>query len=62
MCSSDLSHVVALRVLAAALRARGADGRAAETLRQALEVARSTGQRSEVAATEQALAAVSGAT
>jgi len=54
------SQVVALRVLAAALRAGGQDERAAQTLRRALEVARSTGQRSEVAATEQALAAVSG--
>ena len=49
------SQVLALRALGSALRATGSydDGTAALT--QALEVARSTGQRSEIAATERVL-------
>ena len=50
------SEVLALRALGACLRATGDEGGAVATLSRALEVARSTGQRSEVAATERALA------
>jgi class 3 adenylate cyclase/tetratricopeptide (TPR) repeat protein len=49
------ARVLALRALGSALRA-GGDARAArETFEQALEIARSTGQRSEIAATERLL-------
>lgn len=50
------SQVLALRALGSALRACGQAGEAAAALQRALEVARSTGQRSEVAASERALA------
>jgi len=50
------SEVLALRALGAALRATGDEAAAMAALSQALAVARSTGQRSEVAATERALA------
>jgi class 3 adenylate cyclase/tetratricopeptide (TPR) repeat protein len=50
------SEVLALRALGAALRAAGQEEPAVAALTQALEVARSTGQRSEVAASERALA------
>jgi hypothetical protein len=49
------SQVLALRALGAALRAAGDQPAAEAALAQALEVARSTGQRSEVAASERAL-------
>ncbi|MCW2499876.1 MAG: adenylate/guanylate cyclase [Frankiales bacterium] len=49
------SQVLALRALGAALRAAGDQPAAKAALEQALEVARSTGQRSEVAASERAL-------
>jgi class 3 adenylate cyclase/tetratricopeptide (TPR) repeat protein len=51
------SRVLALRALAAALRATGDPAGATAALEEALEVARSTGQRSEVATTERLLAA-----
>jgi hypothetical protein len=54
------SEVLALRALAAALRARGDRDGAREVAGRALELSRSTGQRSEVAATERLLAAVAG--
>jgi len=50
------SQVLALRALGSALRACGQAGEAAAALQRALEMARSTGQRSEVAASERALA------
>jgi class 3 adenylate cyclase/tetratricopeptide (TPR) repeat protein len=50
------SEVVALRALGAALLAGGDRDGARKTLEQALEVARSTGQTSEVPATQQLLA------
>ena len=50
------SRVMALRVLGSCLRAAGDEPAAVEALTRALEVARSTDQRSEVAATEQLLA------
>jgi class 3 adenylate cyclase/tetratricopeptide (TPR) repeat protein len=50
------SKVLSLRALAAALRAGGQRERAVVVLREALETARSTGQRSEVATTERMLA------
>jgi len=50
------SQVLALRALGSALRACGQAGEAVAALQRALEVARSTGQRSEVAASERALA------
>ena len=49
------AHVLALRALGSALRAAGDEPAAREAVEQALEVARSTGQRSEVAATERLL-------
>jgi tetratricopeptide (TPR) repeat protein len=49
------SEVLALRALGAALRAAEDEGGAVAALSRALEVARSTGQRSEVAATQRAL-------
>jgi class 3 adenylate cyclase/tetratricopeptide (TPR) repeat protein len=51
------SRVVALRALGAALRATGDAEGARTALEQALDVARSTGQTSEVPATQQLLAA-----
>ena len=51
------SQVLALRVLGTCLRAAGDEGGAVVVLSRALEVARSTGQRSELASTERALAA-----
>jgi class 3 adenylate cyclase/tetratricopeptide (TPR) repeat protein len=50
------SEVVALRALGAALAACGSQDEARTVVEKALEVARSTGQRSEVAATERLLA------
>ena len=50
------SEVLSLRALGSALRACGQEREATAALRRALEVARSTGQRSEVAASERALA------
>ena len=50
------SRVLSLRALAAALRATGDPDGASGALQEALAVARSTGQRSEVAATERLLA------
>ena len=50
--------MLALRALAAALQASGEPEQAQEAVTRALELARSTGQRSEVAATERLLAAV----
>jgi tetratricopeptide (TPR) repeat protein len=47
--------VLALRALGSALRASGDEDAARSTIAQALEVARSTGQRSEIAATERLL-------
>jgi len=49
------AQVLALRVLGSALRASGDEPAAVVALQQALAVARSTGQRSEVAATERLL-------
>ena len=51
------ARVLALRVLGSALRASGDEPAAVGAIEQALEVARSTGQRSEVAATERLLRA-----
>jgi len=50
------ARVLALRVLGTALRAAGATEPARDAFEQALEIARSTGHRAEVAATERALA------
>jgi tetratricopeptide (TPR) repeat protein len=50
------SEVLALRALGTALRANGEDEEATKAIERALEVARSTGQTSEVAATERLLA------
>ena len=50
------SLVLALRALGSARRASGDEPGAREALLQALDAARSTGQRSEVAATERLLA------
>ena len=50
------ARVLALRALGTALRAEGAADEAREAFIEALAVARSTGQRSEVAASERALA------
>ena len=50
------SQVLALRALGAALRSTGDEEGAVAALSEALEIARSTGQRSEVAASERALA------
>ena len=50
------AQVLALRALGTALRACGAADEAHEAFTEALAVARSTGQRSEVAASERALA------
>ena len=50
------SEVLALRALGGCLRATGDEAGAVVVLSRALEVARSTGQRSEVAASERALA------
>jgi class 3 adenylate cyclase/tetratricopeptide (TPR) repeat protein len=52
------SQVLALRALATSLRSCGETDEARTVAQRALEVARSTGQRSEVAATERLLAAV----
>ena len=52
------SQVLALRALGACLRATGDEGGAVAALSRALGVARSTGQRSEVAASERALAGI----
>ncbi len=49
------SEVLALRALGSALRATGSAAEATAVLMQALDVARSTGQRSEIAATERLL-------
>jgi tetratricopeptide (TPR) repeat protein len=54
------SEVLALRALAAALQASGDVDQARQVVGRALELARSTGQRSEVAATERLQAAVEG--
>ncbi|MCW2681616.1 MAG: adenylate/guanylate cyclase with repeat, partial [Frankiales bacterium] len=51
------AHVLALRALGSALRAAGDEPAAQTALEQALEVATSTGQRSEIAATERLLRA-----
>ena len=51
------SHVLALRALGSALRAAGSAEEAVGAFERALEVARSTGSRSEVATTERLLAA-----
>jgi class 3 adenylate cyclase/tetratricopeptide (TPR) repeat protein len=51
------SQVLALRALGTCLRAGGDEPAAVAALTQALEISRSTGQRSEVAASERALAA-----
>ncbi|MFN2537093.1 MAG: AAA family ATPase [Mycobacteriales bacterium] len=51
------SQVLGLRALGTCLRAAGDEAAAATALARALEIARSTGQRSELAATERALAA-----
>ena len=53
------ARVLALRALGTALSASGVDVEAREAFTQALEIARSTGQRSEVAASERALAGAS---
>lgn len=50
------AQVLSLRVLGSALRASGDEEAGRASLAQALEVARSTGQRSEIAATERLLA------
>jgi hypothetical protein len=50
------AQVLALRALGSALRASGDEPAANAALAQALELSRSTGQRSEVAATERLLA------
>jgi tetratricopeptide (TPR) repeat protein len=50
------ARVLALRALGSALRASGDEPAASAALAQALELSRSTGQRSEVAATERLLA------
>jgi class 3 adenylate cyclase/tetratricopeptide (TPR) repeat protein len=50
------ARVLALRVLGSALRATGDEAGARDHIEQALEAARSTGQRSEIAATERLLA------
>ena len=52
------SQVLALRALGSALRATGDEEAAREAYEQALAIATSTGQRSEIAATERALAGV----
>jgi class 3 adenylate cyclase/tetratricopeptide (TPR) repeat protein len=49
------AQVLALRALGSALRAVGDEGQAHAALRQALEIARSTGQRAEIATTERLL-------
>jgi class 3 adenylate cyclase/tetratricopeptide (TPR) repeat protein len=54
------SEVLALRALGSALRACGEHAEAGEVVSRALALARATGQRSEVAATERLLAAVGG--
>ncbi len=54
------SQVLALRSLGSALRAAGDEAAAVVVLKQALEAARSTGQRSEVAASERALSGPDG--
>lgn len=54
------SQVLALRSLGSALRAAGDEAAAVVVLEQALEAARSTGQRSEVAASERALSGPDG--
>ena len=51
------SRVLALRVLGSALRAAGDEEGARSSYDEALAVARSTGQRSEIAATEALIAA-----
>jgi class 3 adenylate cyclase/tetratricopeptide (TPR) repeat protein len=51
------SQVLALRALGTCLRAGGDEPAAVAALTQALQISRSTGQRSEVAASERALAA-----
>jgi class 3 adenylate cyclase/tetratricopeptide (TPR) repeat protein len=57
MPSEDVrSQVLALRALGSALRATGDEAAARESYEQALVIATSTGQRSEIAATERALA------
>jgi class 3 adenylate cyclase/tetratricopeptide (TPR) repeat protein len=53
------SQVLALRALGVALRAAGDENGAVEALSRALELARSTSQRSEIAATERLLAGTS---
>jgi class 3 adenylate cyclase/tetratricopeptide (TPR) repeat protein len=52
------ARVLALRALGSALRTCGEPAASERALREALEIARSTGQRSEVAATERLLADV----
>ncbi|MGZ6792442.1 MAG: hypothetical protein ACXVFV_05775, partial [Mycobacteriales bacterium] len=54
------SEVLAQRALGSALRASGDEEQALVHLTRALEVSRSTGQRSEVAASERALAGPAG--
>jgi class 3 adenylate cyclase/tetratricopeptide (TPR) repeat protein len=51
------AQVLALRALGSALRASGDEPAARQAVERALEVARSTGQRSEIAATERLLTA-----
>ena len=55
-CEDVRSQVLALRALGAALRAAGQPEQARAALERALEVARSTGQRSEIATTERLVA------
>ena len=52
------SHVLALRVLGSALKAVGDTDGATSAYDEALAVATSTGQRSEIAATEALIAAL----
>jgi tetratricopeptide (TPR) repeat protein len=54
------SEVLALRALGAALQACGEPGEAREVVERALVLARSTGQRAEVAATERLLVGLAG--
>lgn len=49
------AQVLALRALGSALRAVGDEGQAHAALREALAIARSTGQRAEIATTERLL-------
>ena len=55
-CEDVRSQVYSLRALGAALRATGRPEQARAALEEALQVSRSTGQRSEIAATERLVA------